>query len=249
MGDNRRDFIKKTALLSLAGLAGGLAGKERFTALETITDAFSDGTHTFTLPDLPYAYAALEPFIDKKTMEIHHSKHHQAYINNLNVAADLNTIDFNVSDAVKCTRVNVGTSSAIRNNLGGHYNHSLFWTLLKPNPGRRINMPSGTLNEKIIKTYGSFDEFKKTFTETASKFFGSGWCWLITDESKNLNIVTTPNQDNPLMNLGEKGFPVLALDVWEHAYYLKYQNKRAEYINNWWSVVNWERAEELFTQK
>ena len=138
---------------------------------------------------------------------------------------------------------------AVRNNGGGHYNHSLFWQLMKPNPSSKENKPSGKLAESILKDFKSFDEFKKEFSEKSAKIFGSGWCWLIEQDGK-LKITTTPNQDNPLMDVvTEKGKPVLALDIWEHAYYLKYQNKRADYIANWWNIVNWEKAKELFLLK
>ena len=155
-----------------------------------------------------------------------------------------------LSDADKCRNIEEKTPDLVRNNLGGHYNHSLFWTLLKSNPERKENLPTGKLAEAITRDFKFYDELKKEFSEKATKVFGSGWCWLIVDEKGTLKITTTSNQDNPLMKVvAENGTPVLALDVWEHAYYLKYQNKRAEYINNWWHLVNWERAEQLLTQK
>lgn len=247
MSDNRRDFLRKGALLGLAGIAKGLIGEERISGIESISNNILAGTDKFTLPALPYAYNALEPFIDKQTMEIHHIKHHQAYINKLNETPSTN-IDYMSSDEVKCTHVDKYTSSAIRNNLGGHYNHSLFWTLLKPNPEGYANIAEGKIAKEIEKHFKSFDDFKKEFSEKALKIFGSGWCWLIKDKDGKLKIVTTANQDNPLMKLdGEQGKPLLALDVWEHAYYLKYQNKRVDYISNWWNVVNWNKVEELFT--
>ncbi|MDP1802091.1 MAG: superoxide dismutase [Bacteroidota bacterium] len=207
-----------------------------------------ENTPAFALPKLPYAYDALEPYFDKQTMEIHHTKHHAAYVNKLNETPSTN-IDYMSNDEVKCTHIDKYWSAVIRNNLGGHYNHSLFWTLLKPNPKGEANLPSGKIAEAINKDFKSFEEFKKEFAEKSTKIFGSGWCWLIKQEGK-LKIVTTPNQDNPLMKLeGERGKPVLALDVWEHAYYLKYQNKRADYINNWWNIINWDQAEKLYTTK
>jgi Fe-Mn family superoxide dismutase len=247
---NRRDFLKKGALLSLSGLATGLIGKDKINNLESATGFLSDEGKSFTLPPLPYAYDALEPFIDKQTMEIHHTKHHQAYVDKLNAAANASNIDYKVDDAGKCRNVGTNTVPAIRNNLGGHYNHSMFWQMLKPNPEGKANLPSGKLADAINKDFKSFDDFKKEFSDKASKIFGSGWCWLVVDASNKLKVTTTPNQDNPLMKVAsENGTPVIGLDVWEHAYYLKYQNKRADYINNWWNVANWQKAEELFTQK
>lgn len=247
MSDNRRDFLKKGALLGLSGFASALIGKDKINKLEEITGQL-ENTPAFSLPKLPYAYDALEPFIDKQTMEIHHTKHHQAYINKLN-EMPAGTVDLSMDDTTKCKQINVSSALPLRNNLGGYYNHSLFWTLLKPNPQSATNLPSGKIAEAIVKDFKSFEEFKKEFSEKATKVFGSGWCWLIIQENK-LKITTTPNQDNPLMQLAtDKGTPVLALDVWEHAYYLKYQNKRADYITNWWNIVNWNKAEELFTSK
>lgn len=201
-------------------------------------------TTKFILSPLPYNYDALEPHIDKMTMEIHHSKHHQAYITNLNKA--LEDIAAAVDDKYLedlCKNASK-VSMAIRNNAGGHYNHSLFWKLMKPNA---VAQPGGALSDSIKSTFGSFDEFKNKFSEAAMKRFGSGWAWLVVNKDKNLEIGSTPNQDNPLMDVSEiKGVPVLALDVWEHAYYLKNQNKRADYIASWWSVVNWDEASKLY---
>jgi len=250
MSDNRRDFLKKSALLGLTGLASGLIGKDKLNAFENVTETFSGDGNAFLLPKLPYAYDALEPFIDKQTMEIHHTKHHQAYIDKLNSAPSNSNVDMKTDDASKCKSVNQDTTALIRNNLGGYYNHSLFWTLLKPNPEGKTNIPGGKLAEALIKNFKSIDDFKKEFSDKAAKIFGSGWCWLIIDDKNNLKIATTPNQDNPFMKVAtDQGTPVIALDVWEHAYYLKYQNKRADYIANWWNVVNWEKAEQLFNQK
>ncbi|OFY86456.1 MAG: superoxide dismutase [Bacteroidetes bacterium RIFCSPLOWO2_12_FULL_35_15] len=201
----------------------------------------------YTLPALPYAYDALEPHIDKLTMEIHHSKHHQAYVTNLNKA--LETIDGNVLGSPQ-TLENIFSKIdklpvALRNNGGGHYNHSLFWAMMKPNGGGE---PKGKLADAIKSTFTSFDEFKKQFADASMKRFGSGWAWLVLKDGK-LKIGSTANQDNPLMNLDSveiKGTPILTLDVWEHAYYLKNQNRRADYIASFWNVVNWETAENLF---
>lgn len=250
MSDNRRNFLKKGALLGLSGLATGLIGKDKLSQIEHVAGTLSGEGNAFTLPKLPYAYDALEPFIDKQTMEIHHLKHHQAYIDKLNAAVNASNMNFNVSDAEKCGNVDGTTPAVIRNNLGGYYNHSLFWTMMKPNPKALPNAPVGKLAEAVNQSFNSFDLFKKNFSDQAAKIFGSGWCWLIVKGGSELKIVTTANQDNPLMQISsEQGTPVLALDVWEHAYYLKYQNKRADYINNWWNVVNWERAGQLFTQR
>ena len=190
----------------------------------------------FELPKLQYAYDALEPHIDAMTMEIHHSKHHAAYINNLNKALepymDLQTKE--LEELVKeLTSLPESIRTAVQNNGGGHYNHTFFWKLLTPNSSKS---PEGPLADTLKKEFGNFENFKMEFNKAAMSRFGSGWAWLIMDSNKNLSVVSTPNQDNPLMG----GFvPVLGLDVWEHAYYLKYQNRRAEYVNAFWEVVNW----------
>ncbi|MES2762810.1 MAG: superoxide dismutase [Bacteroidota bacterium] len=244
---DRRDFFKKIGLLGLSGIATKLVSNEQLNALETLGKE-SVNANPFTLAPLPYAYNALEPFIDKQTMEIHYTKHHNAYVTKLNETQSTN-IDYMSDDMTKCKHIDQYTSSVIRNNLGGHVNHTLFWTLLKPNAEANPNLPVGKLAEAINKEFKSFDEFKKQFSEKATKHFGSGWCWLIEQNGK-LIITTTPNQDNPLMKIAEQqGKIVMALDVWEHAYYLKYQNKRADYIVNWWNIANWDKAEELFNSK
>jgi Fe-Mn family superoxide dismutase len=244
---DRRDFFKKIGVLGLSGLATKLVSNEQLNALENLGNE-SVLANAFALPPLPYAYNALEPFIDAQTMEIHYTKHHQAYVNKLNETASTN-LDYQVDDMTKCKSIDAATSMVIRNNLGGHVNHSLFWTLLKPNADSKPNVPKGKLAEAINKNFTSFDEFKKQFSEKAAKHFGSGWCWLIEQNGKLL-ITTTPNQDNPLMKVAEQqGKIVMGLDVWEHAYYLKYQNKRADYIANWWNVANWDRAEELYSSR
>jgi len=243
MSNNRRDFLKKGALIGLAGIAGKLVGEEKLKTLDQIA-SLNEGEAT--LPPLPYAYNALEPFIDAQTMEIHHSKHHKAYVDKLNAALISFKGDKNlVSLFAQISKLDV----SIRNNGGGHYNHSLFWNLMQPNKEGKKPMAEGKIAEAITKDFSSFENFQKEFAEKATKIFGSGWCWLIEQEGK-LKITTTPNQDNPLMDIAsEKGKPILALDVWEHAYYLKYQNKRADYINNWWNVVNWNKVNELYTTK
>ncbi|PJJ76674.1 Fe-Mn family superoxide dismutase [Thermoflavifilum aggregans] len=195
----------------------------------------------FTLPPLPYAFDALEPYIDKTTMEIHHGKHHGGYVTNLNNAiagtdAENKTIEEILKQVSKYP-------VAVRNNGGGHYNHSLFWTLLSPKGG---GQPSGKLAEAINSTFGSFDKFKEEFNKAAMGRFGSGWAWLIVQNGK-LAITSTPNQDNPLMDVAEQqGTPILGLDVWEHAYYLKYQNRRADYVNAFWNIVNWPEVEKRY---
>ena len=252
--NSRRDFIKKSALLSTGIFMGTSIINSTLAANTSDSDSsiFHDDIlksqeAAYTLPKLPYTYNALEPHIDKLTMEIHYSKHHQAYVTNLNKAIE--TLDKTIADKAKNLSTIFENMSlfpeAIRNNGGGHYNHSLFWNLMKPNSGGE---PKGKLGEAINATFGSFDAFKKQFADAAAKRFGSGWAWLVVSNGK-LTITSTPNQDNPLMNLPTivaKGKPVLALDVWEHAYYLKNQNKRADYIASFWNVVNWEAAEALF---
>ena len=196
----------------------------------------------FTLPALPYATDALEPNIDKTTMEIHHGKHHNAYVTNLNNAiAGTDIEDLSLLELLKhhCKHL-----PAVRNNGGGHYNHSLFWTLLSPNGE---GAPKGHVAEAIHHHWPSFDAFKEEFTKAATTRFGSGWAWLIVDENHKLVITSTPNQDNPLMDIAEvKGTPILALDVWEHAYYLHYQNRRPDYITAFWNLVNWHKVDELY---
>jgi superoxide dismutase, Fe-Mn family len=196
----------------------------------------------FTLPALPYAANALEPHIDAKTMEIHHGKHHNAYVTNLNTA-----IAGTDAEKLSLEEINKNISkypAAVRNNGGGHYNHSLFWTVIGPNAG---GAPTGALAEAINAAFGSFDEFKTKFAAAATGRFGSGWAWLIVDGSKKLQITSTPNQDNPLMDVAEvKGAPILGLDVWEHAYYLHYQNRRPDYIAAFWNVVNWAEVTKRF---
>jgi Fe-Mn family superoxide dismutase len=195
----------------------------------------------FELPSLPYAYDALEPYIDKMTMEIHYTKHHNAYVTNLNKALEGTDGEGQSLEALMSTISKYPV--AVRNNGGGHYNHSLFWTIMKKNGG---GIPSGKLGDAINSAFGSFEEFKNKFTNAAATRFGSGWAWLISSNGK-LVVTSTPNQDNPLMDIAEvKGSPILGLDVWEHAYYLKYQNRRPEYIDNWWNVVNWDEVAKRF---
>ncbi len=196
----------------------------------------------FVLPALPYATDALEPHIDKMTMEIHHGKHHQAYVTNLNKALEGKPeANSPIEDIIK----NISKfPPAVRNNGGGHYNHTMFWTILSPNGGGE---PTGELATAINSAFGSFADFKTKFAEAGTTRFGSGWAWLTVGADKKLQVSSTPNQDNPLMDLAEvKGAPILGMDVWEHAYYLKYQNRRPDYIAAFWNVVNWNHVTELY---
>ena len=197
----------------------------------------------FTLPNLPYAHNALEPHIDKMTMEIHHGKHHATYVNNVNKALesapDLANVSIEELLASECTKAPEAIRTAVRNNGGGHANHSLFWQIMSPNGGGK---PSGALADAIASTFGGFDTFKEKFTNAAVTRFGSGWAWLVIHAGK-LGLYSTANQDSPLM---QGHIPILGLDVWEHAYYLKYQNRRPEYVAAWWNVVNWPEVEKRF---
>ncbi len=209
-----------------------------------VMSATESPPEAFTLAPLPYATGALEPVIDQKTMEIHHDKHHAAYVKNLNqaVAADPalqgQSLEALLANASRLP-------AAVRNNGGGHYNHTLFWTLMAP--VGQGGEPSAALRARIDQDFGSWDKFVTAFEEAGLKRFGSGWAWLVWSDGR-LQVISTPNQDNPLMDLAEvKGAPILANDVWEHAYYLKHQNKRGDYLKGWWQVVNWERVNALFT--
>ena len=197
------------------------------------------------LPKLPYDFAALEPHIDTQTMQIHHGKHHQTYVTNLNAALDKHPELHSKSIEELCTGINSipeDIRTAVHNNGGGHWNHSFIWEILSKDGGS----PSGSLAEAINSTFGSFDEFKTKFSAAGVGRFGSGWVWLISRDGK-LEISSTPNQDNPLMDVAEvKGTPILGIDVWEHAYYLKYQNKRPDYLKAIWSVINWEKVGKNF---
>lgn len=194
------------------------------------------------LPKLNYSYNALEPFIDELTMTIHHTKHHQAYVDNLNAALDKHPELYELSLEelmLKLDTLPTDIQTAVKNNGGGHYNHSLFWNLLKVNNGEK---PKGELLSEIEKAFGSFESFKDLFSNAAKTRFGSGWAWLIVNKNGRLEVVSTPNQD-PVLSMGR---PILGLDVWEHAYYLKYQNRRPDYINAFFNVVNWDVVNELF---
>ena len=195
----------------------------------------------FTLPPLPYDTGALEPSIDKQTMEIHHGRHHKAYVDNLNKAvADKPEAKLTIDQLVR--KVDASTPAAVRNNGGGHWNHTFFWNVLG-----KGGAPSGPLTTAITAAFGSMDKMKEEFAKAATGRFGSGWAWLIVGKDGKLAITSTPNQDNPLMPVAEtQGTPILGLDVWEHAYYLKYQNKRPDYITAFWNVVNWDNVSKLY---
>ena len=195
----------------------------------------------FELPSLPYALNALEPHIDARTMEIHHGKHHNAYVTNLNAAIAGTDLEGNsLEELMKVA----GSNTAVRNNGGGHWNHSLFWQILSPTGG---GLPTGALAAAIDAKFGSFDAFKETFNKAGATRFGSGWAWLCVDTKKELCVCSSPNQDNPLMDVSENpGTPILGLDVWEHAYYLHYQNRRPDYIAAFWNLVNWEEVSKRY---
>ena len=196
------------------------------------------------VPPLPYAYNALEPHIDEQTMHLHHDKHHQAYVTNLNAAIEKHPELANKSaeDLIRdLNSVPDDIRGAVRNNGGGHVNHSMFWAIMGPNGGGE---PKGEIADAIKQTFGDFETFKKQFNEAGTKQFGSGWAWLVSDGG-TLKVVSTPNQDNPL---SQGQFPILGNDVWEHAYYLKYQNKRADYLQAWWNTVNWDEVNKRFAQ-
>ncbi len=199
---------------------------------------------SFSLPNLPYAHNALTPYIDEQTMQIHHGKHHQAYVNNLNAAIEGTDA---ANHSIEAIMANISKfSGAVRNNGGGHYNHSLFWTILTPN-GK--GAPEGDLATAIEAKFGSFDAFKEEFAKAAATRFGSGWAWLCVDAKGELCVCSTPNQDNPLMDIAEcSGTPILGLDVWEHAYYLNYQNRRPDYIAAFWNVVHWEEVSRRYAE-
>ena len=234
--NSRRQFIKQTGKASIAMASMPL--------MHTLGVLPINQEINFQQIPLPYAYNALEPFIDAMTMEIHHTKHAAGYTKNLNDACVAEKVDIKTTSITSLLASISKYSTKMRNNAGGHYNHELFWQTMQPAPA---SMPTGSLAKAIEKSFGTFADFQKAFAEAAKNRFGSGWAWLIVNENGQLVICTTPNQDNPVMDIAEtKGYPLLGLDVWEHAYYLKYQNKRADYISNWWNLVNWKFVEERF---
>ena len=238
----RRSFIKNmpfaaSASLTIIGCSPALAKTASENSLSNNKN--SKTIMAFELPALSYATTALEPHIDAKTMEIHHDKHHAAYVTNLNaaVATDANAQGKSLEELI----ANISKySPAIRNNGGGHWNHSMFWQILAPKAGGE---PTGAIGDAIKSTFGSFDEFKKQFSQAGMTRFGSGWAWLSVDANKKVVVSSTPNQDHPLMDIAEKkGTPVLGLDVWEHAYYLHYQNRRADYVAAFFNLINWDEV-------
>lgn len=234
---HKREFLKVAGLAGLAAMADpkGLFAAENKKALLA-------EKAPFTLPALSYATDALEPYIDKMTMEIHHDKHHAAYVKNLNDALKGSPMEGLELEQILAKVT--AKEAAIRNNGGGHYNHSLFWTLL----GSQKSTPSAKLSAAINASFGSFEAFQTKFNDAAKTQFGSGWAWLIVKKDGKLAVINTPNQDNPLMTqlVKETGTPILALDVWEHAYYLKYQNKRPDYVAAFWNVINWNEVEKRY---
>ncbi len=199
----------------------------------------------FEVPPLPYAYEALEPHVDSETMHLHHDKHHQAYVTNLNAAIDKHPelAGRSAEDLLRdINSVPEDIRAAVRNNGGGHVNHSMFWSIMGPNGGGE---PSGAIADAISRSFGGFEEFKTQFNDAGTKRFGSGWAWLVRTGSGQLQIISTANQDSPLM---DGSFPIMGNDVWEHAYYLKYQNRRPEYLNAWWNVVNWDEVNRRLQQ-
>jgi len=234
--NSRRQFIKQTGKASIAMASMPL--------MHTLGVLPINQEINFQQIPLPYAYNALEPFIDAMTMEIHHTKHAAGYTKNLNDACVAEKVDIKTTSITSLLASISKYSTKMRNNAGGHYNHELFWQSMQPAPA---SMPTGSLAKAIEKSFGTFADFQKAFSEAAKNRFGSGWAWLIINEKKELAICSSGNQDNPLMDIAEvKGYPLLGLDVWEHAYYLKYQNKRADYMNNWWNLVNWKFVEERY---
>ena len=246
--NSRRKFLKDTVkgaaiiTASTAAATSFLSSCSPSKALITRI-AFATG---FDQTPLPYSFNALEDIIDAKTMEIHYGKHAAAYSKALKEAASAEGV--NASTPLENVLAKISKYSVkMRNNAGGHYNHEMFWKSMQPR--KNNNAPVGNLQSAIDKTFGSFANFKTQFSDAAKTRFGSGWAWLYIDAAGNLKIGSTPNQDNPMMDKSDiKGFPILGLDVWEHAYYLKYQNKRADYIENWWNVVNWSYAESRFNK-
>jgi len=245
--NSRRNFIRNSALAAAGSLSILSIDWEKASAKGYSHPSFTPDEGTFKLPPLPYTFDALEPYIDAKTMEIHYTKHHQAYVDKLNAAVEkspelkgksldqlMSMID-RLPDAVKMQ---------VRNQGGGDWNHTFFWQILAP---KSDQMPDGKLKDAMVAQWKTVDAFEAEFNKAAMGVFGSGWTWLITDRNGKLSIVTTPNQDNTMMDISkDKGKPILGIDVWEHAYYLKHQNKRADYLTDIWNVVNWKKVTELY---
>lgn len=241
---DRRKFIYSLGLASAAMSFNNISGFTKFNTINNKNVRSNDTMAKFELPALPYAFDALEPHVDARTMEIHHGKHHAGYVNNLNKAVEGTEAE---GKSLEELMQNMSKySTAVRNNGGGHYNHSLFWSVMGPNKGGN---PSGELLDAINKQFGSFDKFKEEFATAAATRFGSGWAWLIVKADGSLAVTSTPNQDNPVMDLAEvKGTPVLGIDVWEHAYYLNYQNRRPDYIAAFWNVINWDEVAKRYSE-
>ncbi|HEY0793588.1 MAG TPA: superoxide dismutase [Chthoniobacterales bacterium] len=244
-------ITRRVALKTVTLTAGALAlGPKRLFAEGGTPEngSATGGTYPFKVPDLPYAYDALEPYVDAQTMHLHHDKHHAAYVDNLNKAlAEAGGTYQSMTAETLLLNLHLlpeKVQTVVRNNAGGHLNHTLFWPMLKKNEGGR---PAGELRSAIDGTFGSFDAFQQQFSEAATKVFGSGWAWLVLDAGK-LEITTTANQDNPVAKPREKELSLLGLDVWEHAYYLKYQNRRPEYVKAFWNIVNWDYANQRYLQ-
>ena len=243
---DRRFFLKNSSLATasilpvMAGLGGLLPGCRG--TRNSKPGNLMEGAPTFEQKPLGYGYNGLEPYIDSTTMEIHYTRHAAAYTKNMTDA--MRDENISTENTLESILQNISKySTKLRNNAGGHYNHESFWRMMTPG-GKAV---SATMNALIESSFGSFNDFKNQFTNAASSRFGSGWAWLYLDRQKALKIGSTPNQDNPLMDVSEiKGYPLLGLDVWEHAYYLKYQNKRADYIASWWNIVNWEEVEKRY---
>lgn len=246
---DKRKFLKLSGALAAGAVfvptltfCGGGESAKKKEEEELSTEEMAKAM-VFELPALPYAYNALEPYIDERTMTIHHDKHHAGYTRKLNAALEGNTA-FAGMDILTIFKTLDGSEAqdSVRNNAGGYYNHDMFWKVMAPNAG---GVPTGIIAEMIDRDFGSFDAFKAAFSREASTVFGSGWAWLCKNDNEELFITSTPNQDNPLMNniAEEKGMPILCLDVWEHAYYLNYQNKRGSYIDNFFNVINWAQVE------
>ena len=239
---NRKKFLTSLGLLTISS---------SIKKAEAITQNFnqsiirSNTMSKFELAPLPYAFNALEPHIDARTMEIHHDKHHAAYVNNLNKALEGNS-DLTGKPLEEIFKSISKLPAAIRNNGGGHYNHEMFWNIIGPNKG---GLPTGPLADAINSTFTSFDKFKELMNNAGVTRFGSGWAWLVLSDGK-LVVSSTPNQDNPLMDVADvKGYPIFGIDVWEHAYYLNYQNRRPDYLNAWWNVVDWDVVAKRFAEK
>ncbi|TWV97490.1 superoxide dismutase [Chitinophaga pinensis] len=240
---NKREFIKLAGLAGVAALGNPSGIMAAAPAARKGASVLNGNVKApFEVPPLPYGYDALEPHIDKATMEIHHDKHHGAYVKNLNDAVKGSSYESLTLEQI-LAKVKP-EDKAVRNNAGGHFNHSLFWTLLSP----QKTTPSDKLKAAINETFTSWEKFQEIFNTAAKGVFGSGWAWLIVTPGKKLSVISTPNQDNPLMDniVKERGTPILALDVWEHAYYLKYHNVRADYVTAFWNLVNWTEVDKLY---